>query len=478
MALPDKTTFPEEALRRSKQEFPPAGEQFTGISTIFTAMLANVGNRITPWGLSQKLRDQQLREFWPTEPFLAGALYGVSIRNASFEWEIEGPTKLETALTDMLNGAIAGSDFGWMPFITKTSQDFLSQDNGMFVELIRDPTVDVASKFKDEKAPIIGIAHLDANRCQRTGNPKTPVIYQDRQEKQHKLRWWEVMMVNDYPSAIETMNGVGYSCVTRTLIMAQIMYSISTFKDEKIGGRFFQQIHLISGPAKQEILDVMAGDEEKADNEGLLRFIKPAIVVSLDPEKPISKETIELAGLPDGFEFDTDLKWYITNIALNAGIDYQDLAPLPTGNIGSGEQSEILHRKSRGKGPAYWMELMQTNFSNYGIIPKPAKLVFKVKDVAEEMEQAEMRTKIAEEAAILVRSGIMTPKEVRERLVRHNIFDEEDLPPVEDDFGMDIIKPGNQQLRGTDGGNTIEEDAQRVSRGRGILGKLRRNADN
>jgi hypothetical protein len=464
MVAPNKeTTFPQQALKLTKVEFPPPEQTLSSLG-IFTTALTHVGERITPWGIDQAVRDWQLRRFWLTEPYLAGAIYSVCIRNAAFEWEVEGPDRLSFALTDMLNSSISGEAFGWIPFITSFSQDYYTQDNGSFIELIRDPTIDAGSKFKNEKAPTIGLAHLDSGQCQRTGNPKTPILYTDRKGKVHKMKWFQVIPVSEFRSAIETMNGVGYSAITRLLKMAQIMSSIETYKDEKVSGRQYRALHLVSGVGKTEIEDVMVRGQEEADNKGQIAFVLPAILASLDPEKPVTHVQIDLASLPDGFDIDAEMKWYISAQALCLGVDYQDLAPLPTGNIGSAEQSEILHRKSKGKGPAHFMETIQNVFRDYGVIPRPAKFKFKIKDLAEEMEQAAMRTKMAEEFAIHTRAGIITPKEVREILVKRGVFDADDLPPVDDEFGMEILKPGSLQMRGSTGDNTMAEDVRRTKK--------------
>ncbi len=457
----NETTFPQDALKLSKTKFPPPQEGLGNLS-ILTHMFAQVGDRITPWGQAYQSRDKQLREFWPTESFLAGAMYAVSIANASFEWEIEGPDRLVHALTDMLNGSIAGQDFGWIPFINLISQDIYGQDNGMMIEMIRDPGIDAASKFKNEKAPVIGLAHLDSAQCVRTGNPKTPIIYTDRDSNRHKMKWFQVIARAEYPSAIERMNGVGYSAVTRVLRLSQIMQSIITYKDERVGGRQFQSMHFVSGPMKSEVDDALKKDEEKADNEGLTRFMGPSVIVSLDPEKPVSTATLDFASLPDNFNFDEEMKWYISGLALAYGRDYQDLAPLPSGNIGSAEQSEMLHRKSIGKGKANFMENFQNWLRDYGIIPAPAVFKFKVKDLAEDMEQAAMNKEMLESIAIARRADVIDGDTARLIAANRKIFTQEEMDNVPAGFGNEEALGRSNQLLGTAGGSTTGEDAKRV----------------
>lgn len=380
MARPPKLTpenqFPDEALLQSVQKLPPVVS--LPASNVFTWNIATAADSITPWGKNVPLRDRQLREFWPTESFLAGALTNVSFRNAAYEFEIRGPSpSVETAVENVLRSAIAGDSFGWTPFILKYSQDLYAQDNGVFIELIRDPGQDANSKFKNERAPVLGIAHMDSNQCTRTGNPRFPVIYTDRAGKDHKLAWYQVIPFSDYPSAIEKMNGVGVCAISRALRLAQIMRSILIFKDEKISGRHYKTLHMVSGVSRQDIKDILEQGREDADNSGLIRYMDPAILASLDPEKPVSTASIDLANLPDGFDFDGEMRWYIAGLALDFGVDYQEFAPLPGGGIGSSGQSFVLGQKASGKGPAMFMKISEA-LKNYGVLPHGYELVFEI----------------------------------------------------------------------------------------------------
>ena len=465
------TTFPVDALEETKIKFPPSSD--TTMDLTYSWFLYSVGQRIQPWGTGTAMRDAQLRDFWPTEPFLAGAFYSAAIRDANYEWEIEGPNEhTVNALTDMIHGAIAGQTYGWMPFVTLWTQDWRTQDNGAFIELIRDPAIDVTSRFKDEVAPVIGLAHLDAGKCVRTGNPMKPVIYEDRDGKYHPLKWFQVVALSEFPSPVQKMNGVGYSAVSRILKFAEIIQSIEIYTDEKVSGRHIKEIHFVGGVSKMEIEDIRKRHEEEADNKGLSRFIQPLIYASLDPEKPVTTASIDLASLPDNFDFDTLMRWYIANVALNTGGDYQDLAPLPSGNIGSSAQSEILHRKSRGKGPANFMETIQNITKNYGIIPPPYRFKFNVKDTAEDMELAEMKTKMAEFLAIIRRADIVNGETVRAVLRRMDIIEEDDLALTPDDFGNEPTLAKTDNLVGQVGDSTIGEDAQRVKKEKNVLQRM------
>jgi len=466
--LAPENQFPQPALKRSVQDQPAPAEG--PVNHIYTLELASAADTIRPWGNYPMYRDTQLRVFWPTEPYLAGAITNIGFRSVALQWEVvHRSDRVEQAVTDTLRTALAGDSFGWAPFMLKFSQDLCTQDNGAFIELIRDPGQDANSKFKGPMAPVLGIGHLDSNRCVRTGNTKYPVRYRDRNGREHKMAWYQVIPFSDQPSAIETMNGIGFCGVSRVLRMAQLARSLAVYKDEKISGRHIKQINFVSGVSRQDIKDELERGVEEANNLGMTLYLQPRILASLDPEKPVSTATIDLAQLPDNFDFDQDMKWYISCLALGFGVDYQEFAPLPGGNIGSSAQSMILHRKGSGKGPAVLMRMLAEAFVNYGVIPRNAELRFNDKDEQEELERQNVRTKAMEEYAIAVNSGILTPEAAARDMVKRGLWSEETINNIPAAYWQQLEKKPtneNKQPVGSRGGNTIVEDAGRQNNSR------------
>lgn len=466
--LAPEEQFPAEAIDLSVQPQPDP-KNSPSFSGILTFQLGSVADQITAWGKNVRRRDQELREFWPSEPYLAGTVASISMRNSSLDWEIKSRSEaIVKAVTDMLRNAIAGDTVGWTPFVHKFSQDLYTTDNGAFIELIRDPGIDGNSQFKGSKAPVLGISHLDSNQCARTGNAQTPVIYTDTDGKQHKLQWYEVIPFSDFPSSIVTMNGVGYCAVTRSLRLAQIFRSIEIYKDEEVGGRNFKKLQIIGGVGWQQIEDALKRGKENADNRGAIRFVEHAILASLDPEKPVSVAEVELASLPGNFNFDQEMQWYIAGLSLDFGVDYQELAPLPGGNIGSSAQSMILHKKTSGKNPANFMRLITEAFTTYGVLPRVATMQFNDKNEQESLERQEVRTKAMEEAAIAVNSRILTPEAAAKSLLRRGIFTQEEIDSISPEFWANAAKMNASvgQNVGNRGGNTIVEDAGRTNSGK------------
>lgn len=395
-AAPDK-----RVLARSVQSTPTVDQNYEPAGGVLTMQLASVADEIVPWGKAPWRRDKQLREFWPTENILASTIYATAIRNAAFSWKLDGPPRTVAAVQNMLHSANLGK--GWLYFMVRTTIDLLTQDNAAFIELVR---ADDA-----ETSPVIGISHLDAERCRRTGDPLVPVIYRDRLGVLHKLKWYQVISLEEMPSPVETMNGMQFCFVTRVLRAAQIMRDIKLFKREKVGARGPTALHLVGGVTQSRIEDSTKKADEKGDNQGLMKYLTPYIIASLDPTVSVTHVEIPLKSLPDGFDEDVAMRWYINDLALGSGNDYQDLAPLPGGGLGSSNQSEILHRKSRGKGPGFFMKLVEQAFTFHGVIPQSVKFTYDEQDVAADKEKADLALTQAQTFQIYA-SALQMPHQV------------------------------------------------------------------
>jgi len=160
----------------------------------------------------------------------------------------------------------------------------------------------------------------------------------------------------------------------------------------------------VSGVTQTNIKDAIKLAQETNDNAGFARFSVAPIVTSIDPGSTISHERIDLASLPDNFAFDDEMKWYIAILAMAFGVDYQEFAPLQTGALGSGSQSEILHLKTHGKGPAAVMSLFEFLINNY-VLPSTVKLQFKDHDARTETQKAEAAYTRGRDRALRVQSG-------------------------------------------------------------------------
>ncbi len=384
----------------------------------FVLWLGSIADDFIAWGggySNFKGRDQQLRSFWMSEPTLASALYTISIRDSSYSWTIKGnQPRTVRVVQEMLHNADLGK--GWLDFILKWRLDFLTQDNGAYIEIIRETD--------SPDSVVLGINHLDSNRCRRTGIPEWPVVYTDRLGSDHKLMYYQIVATADFPSPIETANGMGFCAVSRVLREAQFRRDISIRDRERASGMDPKSLHIVGGISRQEMETVLNLHKEHEIQDGKLRYSRPAIMSTIDPSKPATVATLDLAPDPSGFNYDERSRWYISLLAMAIGVDYQDLAPLPARGIGGSAQSEILHQKSKGKGAELFMKTIE-HIMNYHVMPRNVTFEYDEKDAFEDKEKADLLLNYAMAGEKYVVSGILTDQAVRNIMLDSGVINQE-----------------------------------------------------
>jgi len=471
-------------------------------------------------------RDQYLSKFWPTEPFLAGAIYAVSSRNASFRYELHGPAKAVWRSQELLNQADFGA--GWQPFIMKITNDLITSDNGAFIEIIRPARArtkkctysaikavhpetnemqwfpydhhsgtikyDVSFKLIDSPQDIpVGIAHLDSHRCTRTGDPDYPVLYTDLNGNVHKLAYYQVITLEDMPSPRKEMHGVGQCAVSRCLRLAQILRDMSIYKHEKVSGRFARAIHITNADAIQ-LNDAIEHANRAADSQGLTRYSQPVILNTVDPSSRPEVATINLASLPDAFSEEETMRWYIAGVANALGVDYGFLAPLPGNKLGTADQAETQAQQARGKSSRLFMETLQNKFNYAGLFPHTVAFRFADSDPWEESQRDRALALRSRSLSILVKAGVINDVVARQLLADWGDLDpkylemlgEADLTPMITVGNSDVNIPAKftpkvdmtqfQQFKPPSSAHTINEGGEGSSPGK--LNKRTEPGDN
>lgn len=404
---------PPTPLTPGSVQSQPKYDQFAHAPN-WVMQIASIADTLTPWGVSVRARDAELRSFWPTEPVLASAIYTVCIRNAMQTVELDGPPRTVRAVQDMFDSCEDGQ--GLEALSTKISLDLYTQDNGAFVELVG---------RAQPGDPVISLNHLDAAQCRRTGRVDEPVVWNDPLTgEQHRLKWYQVLILTEMPSPIRTMFGVQYSALTRLFRAAQIIRDVGVMNAEKASGRFTDRVHLVGGVQTSTIEDKMRLHDEHADNRGLARYINHLVIGSLDPTATVSVATLDLKEAPGGVDFETSMKWYINNLAMAFGEDYQTFAPLPGGRLGSSEQSKLLDLKSKGKGPKAFTKLIIKGFRQLAVIPKSVTFGYEERDASAEQENANVSDTRATTRAKRIASG-----EITVQVARNIAQDDGDLSP-------------------------------------------------
>lgn len=388
----DITLPPSQRVPNGVQVNPPP----QGITLYFS----HYASIIPPWGNDVVSRDEKLRDFWPTESFLSGAICSQVGRYSSFPYTLDGPERMTHIYESVFENCENGQGFTAM--MTKVCFDMFTQDNAGFIELIR--TSDSPA------APVISMRHKDAARCYRTGNWDVPVIYTDLQGRAHLLKWYQIIPIAEMPAPQEHLRGIQYSVVTRILSAAQVMQAIQQFMHEQVGGLRHHKLHLVGG-FNQEIIDTTMKEKiANAESQGRQVYVDPMLLAALSPEGRVTHEEIELSSLPPDFDVDKFMKWYIANISLSWEDEYSSFAPLPGGNLGTAQQSETMADKARSRGPARFMRILEHIFNFYGVLPKNVKMKYGEQDPIADKEKTMLFWRISQILKQLVETGVITPQ--------------------------------------------------------------------
>lgn len=418
-------------------------------------------------------RDYALREMWRNDynTLYKGAIMGLSKRIISTPYEINSPDEYGDYWQQMLIHADLGT--GWASFIQKLVMDYNRYDRGAFVEIIGN-----GEAHEPLIAQAIGIAILDPLRCWLSGEFEHPVWYYGRDGKLFKLHRTRVYRFVDMPESGDYDYQYGYCSLSRSVspVWMEILlgrYTTQLLDDNPPSG--FVLFRNISEKMYTDALE-MRERERETDSGGvwgrIIRFYQ------LQGGDPINIEFVNYSQAPEKFDFAQYLDTIAKRLATGIGIDIQDLWELTGGTLGSGMQSEVMHRKARGKSLGTLYAEIERMINS--ILPEGVSFEFKFDDPAESEEKARAVQMWAGVVASLAND--LTQEERRKLLadnvpsLRDVLTDEDgqllpmnETPSIDDNNVIPddgVVNTDNPILEDTDKalGNTIGAFAQRMTR--------------
>jgi hypothetical protein len=373
----------EQSVAQSFQTAPKAEQ-----GAFLLHWLVRSGMNVPAWW--SPARDVALRSFWKTSDHVSGTLYTMQSKMTSIPFRVlaRDPSNKEDVRraeqwTDRLQSGAEWGE-GWVTFFARWVEDLLTQDNGAFAEIIGAGPPD---------GPIVGtpvtVRHLDAARCQRTGDPRYPVIYHDITGKMFKVHYSRLLSSSQMTSPAQEMFGVGFCAVSRAINSAQALVDILTYKQEKLGSRPRRAVAVTRGGLDPEdVKKAFDMVESEMDSQGLSRYSKIALVGdSSIPEAAI--DMIDMASLPDGFDQETDFNLGVAILALAFGLDARELAPALVSGATRAD-ALLQHLKQRGKGPGQIIQTTEQLF-DFRVLPRYLQLVFDFQDDEQDRQAAETK---------------------------------------------------------------------------------------
>lgn len=302
---------------------------------------------------------------------------------------------------------------GYVVSQEKGVSDFCCTDNGEFHEIVR---VSNAAGSR-----VLGLAHLDSLRVTRTGDPEIPYLFRDLKGKLHELRYWQVIDLVDQPDPGFSWNGIGHCAASRAYDQIYKLAGVELYFVEKITGSGATEIEFIQGVTPDQIEQMKNSSDQQQAQKGLVYF-KGKVIVPIMSDIPISGHTVNLKGVPDGFDRKQELDIALLSYANALGLVLTDLQPLSGQGLGTGAQTVVLEEKAQGRGQAARRKDL-THQLNVKFVPPSVTTFFTEVDLRDDKSRADNAQVRANTRKTQIDAGEITAQEARQMAA-----DAEDIP--------------------------------------------------
>jgi hypothetical protein len=443
----DNSNGKVEALsvqKRTEQE-----NQIASIPSLFWFTRKDDGSEISAWWSPQ--RDFELREFWRRtgNDILQGAISSMVKKFKSLNYTIEGPQRVINRFSPILANAEFG--VGWGLFLTKLLTDYLTQDKGAFWE-----NIGAGNPNGPISGPVLGIAHLDSQFCQLTGDPTFPVVFHNAKNSQsHKLHASRVVHVVDMASPNELFNNVGFCAVSRTIASSQVLLKLAKYKNEKLDDLPEAGMLLMNNILPNQFDDTKASYARERRRLGQEIWTSVMTLFGLDPAQPATAELISFANLPDAFNEQESTDIYAKIVALAFGVDVREFWPLSAGSLGTATESQVQAQKAKGKGVGELISAIERAI-NWKVLPESIEFKFDFQDDDEdklraEIDQVKVNTIMSMWRPDIANVSPVTSLEIRQMLADNVDYFSEDflLEDITDEATLtDTEQEGDSKLFG------------------------------
>lgn len=384
----------------------------------FVSMFARRADECPEYGSSA--RDEYLRKIWKTEPIMAGACYAFVSKIRALGWTLEGGRNKVSRWNQILHESEEGA--GWNVLISKVVDDYLTTDDGAFVEL--------GKAFKN--GPVRGLFHIDSVRCQLLGAGHAS--YRDSEGDQHLLKPGDYAHFCSMPSPDEDLHGKGFCFVSRALKAAKLLLALHKYEAEKLENLPPEGIATITGLTVKQVKKAFELYAARRQSRDQLTF--PGILWLIgNPMAPggagkVSVDLTPFSTLPEQFDRRGLIETYAKTLAADLGVDVNEFWMSERGGFGPSKgEVTIQHAKAKGKGVGEVIVCLE-RILNWHVLPEGLIFAFDAQDDEDDMMRAEIQkieiSNVKEMAEPLTaEGGLITIEEGRELLVAKQILPEE-----------------------------------------------------
>lgn len=412
------------------------------LGDILSLAMAQQADEAPAWSYYPLLRDRYLNKIWRGEDHMAGAIYSVQAKMSALPWQVKvkGKPRATMAVQDIFGHAGFGK--GFSVELGKATIDLLTKDNGFFFELVGkgDPSQPLTS-------PVEEIAHIDSLCCWRTHDPDYPVIYTNPMTGQyHALHKSRVLYGSSMTQPDELARGIGYCAVSRTLKSLQIMRDIQIYRHEKVSGRFSKAIGYGNGITPKQFKNAIKVSEAEDEAAGLVIYRRIPWVLS--QHETMGLNLLNLASLPDGFDYEKEVNLYMYALALGFGMDAREFWPAVASGATKADAA-IQHLKAQNKGFADIINAFIHAFNWHPSMPTGFVLEFDYVDDEQDAGVAQIHSVKIDNLQKLVTMGSLKPEEARAVAIAWGIIKPEYLKldeiPIQADDVAPVV-PADSQL--------------------------------
>lgn len=360
-----------------------------------------------------RARDSLLRGTLEMDSMWAAAINKAITRWVALGWQVDDAKDIK-ARAAQAQRIVELYDDDFESGVQRGLADFLTTDNGQWVEIIR--------ATKGPGSRVEGLAHLDSLRVTRTGDEKIPAIYTNRQGREKLLYAHQVLNLTALPSPDISLRGVGFCAASAAWSTIVKMQAIETYFTEKVTGRRSLAIHLIRGINAKQLQGALSTAEADAQTRGFVFYRGAVMIPGLDGSEEISVTTIPIADIPDGFDIAAERERADNIYANTIGIFVGELRPLTGQGLGNGQQARLLEEAAEGVGLAAWGKQWQTAMK--AVLPRTTTFRWTTNDTAELRRQAEANKAVVDWLAVAVEKlGMPAPA------AQQILLDEKIIPP-------------------------------------------------
>lgn len=399
-----------------------------------------------------KYRDRVLRLWWEHDynTIWRSAVSGLIKWYCSIPYEIEANEPVANYFQDLLQYAQFG--LGWKALWSRVWKDFFNQDAGGIIEIIAtgDPNGPIT-----ENDVVVGLAHLDAQRCYLTGNHIYPIIYYSAiNGTMHRMHHSRVYRFVDEPSPDERLYGIGDCAFGRGIAIAKRQILMGQYIEASLDDRPPPGINVFSNIDRGQFDKAMAVYNRDQQSDVRPEWGRQVNFFAVDPTQKAEITNLSFSQPPEKFDFISYMNQDVNLLALCLGVDKQELWELTGGGIGTGTQSSVLNQKSQGKAKADLLSMAE-RFLNIAILPETATFRSKYRDSQQDQQLAALDTQLTTTVTTAKAGGILSTDEGRNFLADRSesfqqvLTDESGKVTAYDDNRIQPVVPSTTTLTDT-----------------------------